>query len=68
MVQKVCMEIAFGVRELTHLVKCLLYKYEDLSLISSKHIKILSLVACICNPSFGEAETGRSLGLAGHSA
>lgn len=51
------------------LVKCLIYKHEDLNSTLGAHIKnkimkISIILAYICNPSSGEAEIGASLGLA----
>lgn len=51
---------------MAQLVKALLYKLEELCLISSKHpCKKLGAAVCSCNPSTGELNTGGLLGLMG---
>lgn len=54
-----------GAREMAQLVKCLLCKHEDLSLIPKIHVQMLGLAEEVHNPSTGEAEAGASLGLSG---
>lgn len=39
------------------LVKCLLHKHEDLSVIPSTHVKCWGVVVHAYNPSAGETET-----------
>lgn len=51
---------AVGAEGIAKWVKCSPYKYEDLSLESRVHIKMLGLVVNACNPSTGEAENIRS--------
>lgn len=49
---------------IAQLVRCLMCKLEDLSLLPSKR----GLMTEPCNPSTREVETGEFLGLAGQSA
>lgn len=56
-----------GSVKLAQLIKCLLLKHEDLSLIPTTHIETqMWLVVQACNLSAGEADTGRSLQLSKH--
>lgn len=43
------------------LAKCLLCRHEDLNLTPGLMGENLGMVACACNPSVREMETGRSL-------
>ena len=45
-------------REMAQLVKCLLCKHEDLSLIPKIHVQMLGAAEEVHNPSPGEAEAG----------
>lgn len=68
-----------GAEKIVQLVKCLLYKHEDLSLTCRTHLKkkknqkqkTLGIVVSTYNPSLGkprDVEPGGSLGLAGQPA
>lgn len=48
---------------IAHLVKYLVCKHEDLSLISRTHIEMPCMVTCAYNAIIGEAETGDPWGL-----
>lgn len=50
---------------MAHLVKHLLYNYKDVSLRHRRYGEKSSMVAYARNPSTGEAETSRFLGLTG---
>jgi hypothetical protein len=53
---------------MAQLAKCLLCKHEDVEFDSQHWCKEPDVVGHVCCPGAWEAVSGRSLGLAGHSA
>lgn len=51
------------VMEMAQLVRCLLYKHEDLSLVPISHVQTSGISSGTCNPSMGESDKGRTPGL-----
>lgn len=45
-----------GTKEMAQVVKCLLYKHKDLSLIPRSYVKKPGMVVCTLNPNPGEVE------------